>query len=169
MKGCDVDGCTLPHSSKGLCRAHYLKEYRKKNKEHLLEQNREWHRNNRERNNLRAKQYKQEKPATIFVSQSRGRAKKLGVPFDLTEEYVLELIKNSEFCPVLGLKLVYGGGRGKQMPDSASLDRVVGTLGYVKGNVRIISWRANELKKDATLEELRCVYLDALKGFGGAR
>ena len=46
-------------------------------------------------------------------------------------------------------------------PDSPSLDRIVPELGYVKGNIRVISNRANHLKSDATLEEHRKILLDA--------
>lgn len=42
-------------------------------------------------------------------------------------------------------------------PDSPSLDRVIPELGYVPGNVIVISWRANNLKRDATIEELEAV------------
>lgn len=56
-------------------------------------------------------------------------------------------------CPLLGLELLYTGGRG-QTSENASLDRIDPTVGYVKGNVWIISYRANRLKNDATLEEL---------------
>ena len=41
--------------------------------------------------------------------------------------------------------------------DSPSLDRIVSSLGYVKGNIRVISYKANRVKSNATLEELRKV------------
>lgn len=41
------------------------------------------------------------------------------------------------------------------MPDSPSLDRIKPELGYVKGNIRVISFKANSIKNDASIEELR--------------
>jgi hypothetical protein len=61
-------------------------------------------------------------------------------------------------CPVLGIPLVIGGeGEGRQgpTPNSPSVDRIDNSLGYIRGNVKIISWRANSLKRDATPGELR--------------
>jgi hypothetical protein len=57
-------------------------------------------------------------------------------------------------CPVLGIKLKIserGSGRQNTAP---SLDRVDNTKGYVPGNVEVISWRANALKRDITPEEM---------------
>jgi hypothetical protein len=45
-------------------------------------------------------------------------------------------------------------------PASPSLDRIDNALGYVKGNVRIISFRANALRSNATLEELQAITRD---------
>ena len=38
--------------------------------------------------------------------------------------------------------------------NGASIDRVVNTLGYIKGNVRVISRRANRMKGDSTIDDL---------------
>lgn len=44
------------------------------------------------------------------------------------------------------------------MPNnSPSLDRMIPALGYVASNVRVISYRANAIKRDATLDELRAL------------
>jgi hypothetical protein len=55
-----------------------------------------------------------------------------------------------------GLKLerITDGSR-KKGAGTPSLDRIDSSLGYVKGNVWVISWRANHIKTDATLDELR--------------
>lgn len=38
---------------------------------------------------------------------------------------------------------------------SPSLDRIDNRMGYVPGNVWVISWKANRMKSDASMEELR--------------
>lgn len=39
--------------------------------------------------------------------------------------------------------------------DSPTLDRLIPELGYIKGNIRVISYRANTIKQNASVEELR--------------
>lgn len=53
--------------------------------------------------------------------------------------------------------------------NSPSIDRIVSAKGYVKGNVQIISWRANKLRADASVQELKCVlaYAKNLENFKG--
>ena len=46
--------------------------------------------------------------------------------------------------------------------DSPSLDRINNLIGYVEGNVAWISFRANQIKSDASYEELKQV-LDYLE------
>jgi len=55
-------------------------------------------------------------------------------------------------CPILGIPLI--PGIGAQSPNSPSLDRIIPSLGYVKGNIAVISYRANAMKNDATIDEL---------------
>lgn len=45
----------------------------------------------------------------------------------------------------------------KYRDNSPSLDKLIPDLGYVKGNVAVISWRANRFKSDGTLEEIRMI------------
>ncbi len=85
---------------------------------------------------------------------ARHRAKKKGLPFDITEND----IELPEFCPVLGIKLVIGEGQNpRRNYASPTLDRVKNEKGYVRGNVRVISARANSLKSDASVEEMEAV------------
>lgn len=56
-------------------------------------------------------------------------------------------------CPILGIKLNYYSMGGRKN-DTASFDRIDSAKGYVKGNVRIISNRANMIKSDMTYDQL---------------
>jgi len=86
-----------------------------------------------------------------ILYQARARAKRKGFPFDLTSED----IHIPEHCPVLGVRMHIG--EMSQRDASPSLDRITPELGYVKGNVVVISYRANRLKSDADPEELERV------------
>jgi len=86
----------------------------------------------------------------------RGRARKNKIPFEIR----LEDIEQPEFCPVLGVRLQYGINHNteetkwKKHPDRASFDKLVPKLGYIPGNVFIISLEANRLKSNATVEQI---------------
>jgi hypothetical protein len=58
-------------------------------------------------------------------------------------------------CPVLGIALKHNTAR--RLDNSPSIDRIDSSKGYTKDNVRVISWRANKLKNNGTLEELEAV------------
>jgi hypothetical protein len=94
-------------------------------------------------------------PEKSLLQNARRRARRKGIPFDLVHTDLMPLPSH---CPVLGVKLAYGPGRGRKLYENgtaASLDRIHNDRGYVKGNVLIVSLRANLLKGQATIEELR--------------
>lgn len=88
-----------------------------------------------------------------MLKLARQRARSALVPFDLREDD-FEIPKT---CPVLGIELCHGQGRRGPNDRSPTLDRIVPTLGYVRGNVIVVSWRANRLKSDARMRELTCI------------
>jgi hypothetical protein len=94
-------------------------------------------------------------PGYYMLKNAQFRARRGGYPCTIT----LEDIVIPEFCPVLGIKLgtYIGKGRGGFKDDAPSLDKVIPSKGYVKGNVCVISNRANAIKRDASLDELRLV------------
>ncbi len=77
------------------------------------------------------------------------RCRENGIPFSIS----VEDITLSESCKYLGIPLTYERGLGR-LDNSASIDRVIPELGYVKGNVEIISDKANRMKNNASKEEL---------------
>lgn len=103
-----------------------------------------------------AERYKNKYPARYLVIQARDRAIKKGIVFEITEDDIVI----PEKCPILGIPLFFrkrAAVRRGPAPNSPSLDRIDPAKGYVKGNVQVISWRANSLKKDGTVEELRLI------------
>jgi hypothetical protein len=83
----------------------------------------------------------------FLLASAKRRAKRKGVPFSIT----LSDIHIPNTCPVLGIAMNIAEGYVKD--SSPSIDKVFPWLGYVPGNVEIISHRANRLKSDGTAEE----------------
>ncbi|NWE51583.1 hypothetical protein [Brevundimonas sp. P7753] len=87
------------------------------------------------------------KPAVALHSRARQRAARRSLPFDLR---VSDVIVPS-VCPALGVPIVIGKARSLFSP---SLDRIRPGLGYVRGNTRVISDKANRLKGALDVEGL---------------
>ena len=108
------------------------------------------------------RQYNMENPITgqtnNMIKNARKRAKDKKVPFDIDHDYIRSIVPSH--CPVFGTPLEWSLQRAAQsiaLGNSPSLDRIVPERGYVKGNVWIISHRANTIKNDASHEELKLV------------
>ena len=84
-----------------------------------------------------------------LLSGARKRAKKKGLSFSLVYEDIFIPLK----CPVLGIPLFSGSAASRD--NSPSLDRIDNNKGYVKGNIIVISYRANRLKSDSNPIELK--------------
>jgi hypothetical protein len=59
-------------------------------------------------------------------------------------------------CPVLGIPII--PFCGKFAPNSPSIDRIDSSKGYTKDNIIVVSFRANCIKNNATVEELEKIY-----------
>jgi hypothetical protein len=82
----------------------------------------------------------------------KASAKKRNIPFTLLPSDIDE-IGIPITCPILGIPLYFH--RNMVEDDSISFDRIDSTKGYSVDNLIVISYRANKLKSDATLEEMR--------------
>jgi len=98
---------------------------------------------------------KQDKRYRIWCNIKK-RAKLKGIEFDLKIEDIPEIPK---YCPILGIEII-PNNTNKPLDSSPSLDRINNKKGYIKDNIRIISNRANRIKSDATLEELKMIIKD---------
>lgn len=104
----------------------------------------------------RAAYYKRKanNPWRTWIIAKKSECKKKGIPFNLTETYIKQIWTG--VCPVFGEEITLGN-KGKGSHRSGHLDRLIPELGYVEGNVFWISGRANRIKYDASVEELRRV------------
>ena len=84
-----------------------------------------------------------------MLARAKSRAKKNNLPFNIE----LADIIIPERCPLLGIKIESTEFRNS--PNNPSLDKIIPEKGYTKDNVWVISNRANTLKNDATLTELK--------------
>lgn len=93
------------------------------------------------------------RPWQRLAESAKRTAREKNIPYDIDSIYVASIWTDT--CPILGLKLERGLNVRKET--SPSLDRIVPSLGYVRGNVQVISWRANRIKNDASVEELESI------------
>lgn len=86
------------------------------------------------------------------VSNIKSRIKSTGrnLEFSIT----IDDLEVPEYCPLLNVKLDYEIGKGYQNGYTASIDRIDNNLGYIKGNVWVVSKLANTMKNRASVEEL---------------
>ena len=122
-----------------------LKEWRKKNPEKYKAQRK------------RARERRKEKEITKSIEEDRvqrlfhgikKRCRENGICCDIKTYKEIEIPTH---CPYLNIELSYDGSRGK---NAASIDKIIPELGYTKGNIQIISMLANQMKSNATIEEL---------------
>ena len=138
MKTCKECGTTETTQWHGnVCREcclKYSREYYRKNKDAIKIANAERFQRDRKKFQFR---------------HIRTRAKQKGLDFNLDPEDIVY----PELCPLLGIKLEFATGN-KPAAHSPSIDRIDPSKGYVKGNVWVISHKANTIKHNATLDEL---------------
>ena len=83
-----------------------------------------------------------------LLARARTRATERGMDFTITKEDIIIPDK----CPLLGIDII---PKAKDRTHSPSLDRKDSAKGYTPDNIWVVSSRANTLKNDATLQELK--------------
>ena len=146
------------------CMKNYRKEYKVKYKKEIAERNKIYKINNKNIIDLCGKRYndkhkekiklkRQNRLENIILYSASRRAKIKNFEFDIE----LKDIIIPKYCPVFpNIELVRTNS--KQLYNSPTLDRINNNKGYTKENIEIISWRANDLKGDASFEEYEKLY-----------
>ena len=94
------------------------------------------------------------------VINIKKRAAEKQLPFNLTKEYLRSIIPKDKKCPVFKVPFNFKRTEKRGPKDnSMSLDRIEPKLGYVTGNVRWISQKANTIMSNATAKEVCMVGL----------
>jgi hypothetical protein len=83
-----------------------------------------------------------------FFYSMRKRAKKSNIPFDITIEYIWDLyLKQDKKCALSGVDISFSIDRHKNKSDqTASLDRIDSSKGYVEGNLQWVHKTVNAIK-----------------------
>ena len=86
-------------------------------------------------------------PAFKMWHNSKRRADRNKWEFTITVDDIVIPAR----CPVTHIALTVPDG--KVVDSMMTLDRIDNTQGYIKGNVRVVSMKANRMKSDLSLEE----------------
>ena len=70
----------------------------------------------------------------------------------MTTDYLVKLFNDQKgLCYYTGINIIWGARQNKALPNTPSLDRLIPSKGYVKGNVVWCSFFVNTMK--GTLDE----------------
>ena len=98
--------------------------------------------------------WREKNPRRYMLTRAKGRAKIEGCAFELKDDDIVI----PEYCPIFPhIKLEFHRGREARPDNTPTLDKIVPAMGYVSGNIAVISMRANRLKSDASPEELETI------------
>jgi hypothetical protein len=109
----------------------------------------------------KAQNRREKNPVQKILKQAKATADSKNLEFNLTEEDIVL----PETCKYLGSVLTNVQGQGVVW-ENYSIDRIDSSKGYVKGNVEIISRKANSMKNMATKDELITFAKNILRIYG---
>lgn len=91
-------------------------------------------------------------PRKWLFNAAKKRAKKRGLEFSIT----LDDIVFPQTCPIFNTPLdILIQDRKASYLNAASLDRIDNSKGYIKGNVSVISRKANRVKSDLSVDQIK--------------
>lgn len=160
MRGYKIE-LTVSKEKKKEYRDNYKQKDPEKVKELAKEASRRYYQTHKEKLQLKRTEFYRNHRSRQKLRGIKHRCKKFNLPFDVDADY-MDKLEVPEFCPVLGIKLNPKDGKGPHSY-SPSIDRIIPELGYIKGNLRIISNRANILKNNMTAEECEKILEDLKK------
>lgn len=85
----------------------------------------------------------------------KRRVKKNKLPFDIDKEYLKYIYPKNGNCPILGIKMM--PNKNKPSLKSPSVDKIIVNNGYTKGNIIWVSYKANCIKNNLSLNEMKLI------------
>jgi hypothetical protein len=123
-------------------------EYRNSNRDKIRSYQKKYYDSTRQDVNSKLKIRHRLNPKINMLATAKHRAKQKGLPFNLTyADFDIPIV-----CPVLNIPINVSDN--KSSDTSPSLDKIIPELGYVVGNVQVISKLANTMKSNANIEQL---------------
>lgn len=144
------------------------KRFRENNPERTAEINRkDWDKNGKARYEKHAGYYKMKakenrdnpdkdwravNPLRYALNRARDRSKRYNIEFTITLDDLGDLPTH---CPIFGIPLIGVSHTPAEKNNVVSIDRIDPNKGYIPGNVKIISWLANRMKNNMTIDIMK--------------
>lgn len=119
----------------------FYKDKYKKYKQHY----KDYYERNKNSINIKRKLKQEQNWSEYSFKRIKNRCKRNTIKFNIKTTDIIIPKK----CPILGITLVFGR---KHLYNTPSVDRIDNSKGYIKGNIRVISFSANAMKSDMPLK-----------------
>jgi len=87
------------------------------------------------------------------IAHIKYRCKKNNIDFNIDKKYLKIIYPKKNICPLC--EIFFENGIGVKKDSSISLDRIYPNKGYIRGNVMFICERANRVKNNLTINEMK--------------
>jgi len=129
----------------------YQKQYYQNNKQIILKRSKDRYKLKKDEILKQHKEnHKKRSVESLLLERARSRSKNNNLEFNIVKEDIIV----PTYCPILGYELCRNIGKSAGSYCSPSIDRINPSKGYIKGNIQVISNKANLMKSNATEEEL---------------
>ena len=144
-------------------KAELMKLWRLNHPEKMKEYYQRYYNKNKDKFKNKLSNWREKNHEKAILLRAKQRAKQKDFEFNLEAVDIVIPLK----CPILDIEIVRNTNSSVKA-NSPSLDRIDNTKGYVKGNIMVISNKANTMKNNASPEELVKFARWILKTYGGS-
>lgn len=125
------------------------KLWRLNNPEKMKEYSQKYYNKNKDKFKNKLIRWREKNHEKAILFRAKQRAKQKDFEFNLDSSDIVIPLR----CPILDIEIIRNKNTSTKV-NSPSLDRIDNTKGYIKGNIMVVSNKANTMKNNATPEEL---------------